>query len=312
MATVANSIECRLFCAARCAYGIDANTGKYTAPPCFTEGVGWANGSPIPISSGAGDDDIDACLVGANVDGIIIAFRGTIYPALNWPSILDWLQNIFMVAPSSHSPVPGSVHTGFWNAVQAIWAQIVTQVQALMRANPNAKLYITGHSKGGGMAIIAAALIYFTQNPGIPVPTAVYTYAAPHAGDSTFASNFPLAQIPVIPYENYLDLVPFLPPTAGFFIFLGLFHGLPAWLLSFFQQAANWDYSALNTTYYYIQKNYTVVPNTMMLTFERVSEILATMAILNFNAIADAHSSDCGSGYASGSCPNFNCKPPKC
>jgi hypothetical protein len=292
--------------AAHCAYSINPQTGVYTPPAYFNDAVGWVSG-PVAISSGAGDDDIDACLVGLNGDGIVIAFRGTIPPAKNWPSVLDWFQDIFMVAPGAESPLPGKVHTGFWDAVQAIWPQIVPAVQDLMKTNPDARLYITGHSKGGAMAILAAALISFTENGPLPSPTAVYTFAAPHAGDSDFASAFPLSTIPVTPYEGFLDVVPFLPPTPGFFEIINLIPDLPVWLTNFFNQARNWNYAALDTTYFYIEKNHAVVPNTGLLTAERVAEIVGTMAILDFSAIAAAHSTACGSTYTSGVCPSLIC-----
>lgn len=307
MSAVAPTIDCRMLAAAHCAYSIDPQTGVYTPPAFFNDAVGWASGSPVAISSGSGDEDIDACLVGLNGDGIVIAFRGTIPPAKDWPSLFDWFQDIFMVSPAAESPVPGMVHKGFWDAVQAIWSQIVTEVQGLVQANPDARLYITGHSKGGAMAILSAALIHFTSDSPVPSPTAVYTFAAPHAGDTDFAAAFPLATIPVTPYEGYLDLVPFLPPTPGFFHILNHVPDLPGWLTNFFNQAANWNYSALDTTYYYIQKDHTVVENTPAVTAERVAEIVGAMAILDFSAIAGAHSTQCGSTYTSGVCPSLIC-----
>jgi hypothetical protein len=292
--------------AAHCAYSIDPQTGVYTPPAYFNDAVGWSSG-PVAISSGSGDENIDACLVGQNVDGIVIAFRGTIPPARNWSSLFDWFQDIFMVSPSAQAPLPGKVHTGFWDAVQAIWSQIVPAVQDLLKSSPDAKLYITGHSKGGAMAILAAALIAFTEKGPLPSPAAVYTFAAPHAGNSDFASGFPLSTIPVTPYEGFLDVVPFLPPTPGFFEIVNLIPDLPAWLTSFFNQAEGWNYSALDTTYFYIQKDHTVVPNTALLTAERVAEIVGAMVTLDFSAIAAAHSTACGSTYTSGVCPSLIC-----
>ncbi len=307
MSAVAPTINCRMLSAAHCAYSIDPQTGIYTPPAFFNDAVGWASGSPVAISSGSGDEDIDACLVGLNGDGIVIAFRGTIPPAKNWSSLFDWFQDIFMVSPAAESPVPGMVHKGFWDAVQAIWPQIVTQVAVLVKANPSASLYITGHSKGGAMAILAAALIHFTTESPIPAPSAVYTFAAPHAGNADFAAAFPIGAIPVTPYEGYLDLVPFLPPTPGFFELLKVIPDLPEWLTNFFNQAANWNYSALDTTYDYIQKDHSVVENTAVITAERVAEIVGAMAILDFSAIAGAHSTQCGSTYTSGVCPTLVC-----
>lgn len=307
MTTIANTRDCRLLSAAHCAYSIDPTTGKYTPPDYFNDAVGWLPGSPIPISGGAAND-IDACLVGVNSDdGIILAFRGTLPPALDWASFFDWAQNIFMVAPIAAPPLPGKVHEGFWHAIQAIWSPILTEVLQLQTLYPGRSLYITGHSKGGAMAILAAALLAFSKPADIPQPAAVVTFAAPHAGDSTFAAHFPLAAIPVTPYENYLDLVPFLPPTQVFFEAMTLLPDLPSWLTNFFNQAAGWNYTALNTIYYYIETDHKIVPNTIWLTVERVAEIVEAMVLLEYGAIANAHATACGSGYITGVCPFLQC-----
>ncbi len=302
----AATIDCRLLAAAHCAYSINSTTGQYSPPEYFNDAVGWNAGYPIPINSGQSDANINACLVGVNTDGILIAFRGTLSTGENEQSVCDWAHD-FMAEPETVPDIPGMVHSGFWDDLNSIWSDITQAVQTMAAANPGARLYITGHSKGGALAVIAAACLYFTPNTGLPVPTAVYTFAAPHAGDATFASNFPLATIPVTPYENYLDIIPFLPPTPGFFEVLAAIPDVPQSVKNFLQDGANWDYSALDTTYYYIQKDRTVVQNTAILTVERATEIIGQILILNFGAFVTAHSTACGSGYMSGVCPTLQC-----
>jgi hypothetical protein len=103
--------------------------------------------------------------VGQNASGIIVAFRGTLPP--NEPdSYLDWLQDLF-VEPVAYKGLPGKVHQGFLDAVNPILQEVVSAVSSLKPSATN-PVYITGHSKGGGMAPIAAYLV--RQGAGIPTP----------------------------------------------------------------------------------------------------------------------------------------------
>ena len=149
-----------------------------------------------------------ACTVGMNKDGIVIAFRGTVFT-----SITDWINDLLV----KMIPVPGitgKVHDGFNNAVAAIFKPLALTIKKLRAANPNAPIYLTGHSKGGGMALIAAS--YLAAN-GIAVK-ALYLFAPPLPGDTTFANKFNTVFPATYLYENYQDIVPILPPspaTAG-------------------------------------------------------------------------------------------------
>ena len=51
---------------------------------------------------------------------------------------------------------------------------------------PNCKLYLTGHSKGGAMANLAAMRVHAERG----VKAEVYTYAASHPGNEDFADAY--------------------------------------------------------------------------------------------------------------------------
>lgn len=86
-------------------------------------------------------------------------------------------------------------------------------------------LYITGHSLGGAMAVLAAALIYSDEELRDlrPCLRGIYTFGQPMVGDRAFASMFEAS------FGNKLfrhvygrDVVPHLPPrTAGIFEHFG-------------------------------------------------------------------------------------------
>jgi len=255
---VAPTVEARLACACNCAYGISVADGSYTAPKIYDAGVGWIGG-PVPISAAEGDDPsgkrINACLVGLNQDGIIVAMRGTLPPAWTLASLEDWWQDIVDSKPVAAPALPGKVHEGFYDALCTIWEGMLGAVNALKQANPDVAIYVTGHSKGGPLASIGAARLLLAEQIAIK---GVVTFASPHPGNADFVGGYP-ASIPVKRFENYLDIVPFLPPTATFFKVVNSL--LPAsWKLSIcrelpklchaIENAVAWNYTALGTLLY--------------------------------------------------------------
>jgi hypothetical protein len=240
-----------------------------------------------------------ACTVGINQDGIVLAFRGTVYN-----SIMDWVNDL-LVKPVAVSGLQGKVHDGFNNAVNAILAPVIMEIKSLQKANPLANLYITGHSKGAGMAPIAA---YYLSNLGINA-TAVYLFAPPLSGTSDYATAYNKLFPQTYLYENYLDIVPLLPPaptTAGildfYFLKLGTIESIAAVAIT---SIGMLDYCAvgnLNTTFYIpkpVNGVYTVLPMTYTLLAQQLQDICNTLIAGDFSLFANAHNSRCGFGYMS-------------
>jgi len=73
-------------------------------------------------------------------------------------------------------------------------------------------IYLTGHGKGGAMASIAALLI--KDDPDLPDPSYVCTFASSRVGNACFRQGYN-ARVNQTSYEAYGDLVPFLPPSAS-------------------------------------------------------------------------------------------------
>lgn len=290
---VAPTLEARLACACNCAYGISVDDGHYTAPAIYDAGVGWLQ-PPTPVSAPLAKTPkgprINACLVGANGDGIVVAARGTLPFAWTVASIEDWWQDIVDSAPIAVPQLTGKVHEGFWDALQSLWPGIVAELQELRATYPKAPIYVTGHSKGGPLASIGAALMVNTE--GLAVEQVV-TFASPHPGDQTFVAAYPSA-VPVTRFENYLDIVPFVPPTDTFYEVLEklipparrqrICEELPS-LCKALQQAATWDYAALGTLQY-VTKAGAVVPadDPAANPYLRLGEILFTLFGLSSEA----------------------------
>ncbi len=108
------SLVCRMMSSAACAYKIDTKTTQFTPSQPYYEAVEYKT-LPVPISGGS--DNINAVLVGTTSDGIVIACRGTLPPAADLPSMLDWIQDVFFSMPKSVNGLPGKVHSGFYMAV---------------------------------------------------------------------------------------------------------------------------------------------------------------------------------------------------
>lgn len=252
---IAPTLFGRLACACNCAYGISTKNGTYTPPAIYDAGVGWKQ-PPVAVSAPKAGEKfgprINACLIGLNGDGIIVAFRGTLPPAWTVASLEDWWQDIVDSAPIAAPPLPGKVHEGFWQALETLWADVLAAVHDLKAANPGARVFVTGHSKGGPLASIGAARLALASDI---FADQLVTFASPHPGDGDFVEHYPGA-IPVVRFENYLDIVPFLPPTDLFFSLIEKFlketdfcKHFPS-ICNAAKKAAHWNYQPLGELYY--------------------------------------------------------------
>lgn len=157
---------------------------------------------------------------------VIIAFRGT------EKKISDWLTD----ANAMPTEVNGTkVHTGFLQAFTAETDQdnrtvkdVVTGImssEAAQDQNGNSlPLFITGHSLGGALALMATKLLAADVNG------ACYTYGAPRIADYEYFKGL---KTPVYRIVNSSDMVPRVPPGAGMILLIHLVKGL-SWLASLF------------------------------------------------------------------------------
>ena len=90
--------------------------------------------------------------------------------------------------------------------------------------SPDARIYITGHSLGGALALLAGRVIanagrYIANGSGTIAQSpysenmAICTFAAPRVGDDAFKSVF--KDISVVRYVNTEDIVPTVPPATS-------------------------------------------------------------------------------------------------
>ena len=144
-------------------------------------------------------------LISLNDDGdIVVAFKGSSAPR-------DFLQDAkFMMRRPDWSldAFPAMVHAGFLEDFTAIGEAVVEQVRGCLATHPQARLYVTGHSLGGALAILGALEF---QRQKLTV-AGVYTFGQPRVGNAIFHVIYDLA-LREVTYRlvNQNDIVPRTP-----------------------------------------------------------------------------------------------------
>jgi triacylglycerol lipase len=99
-----------------------------------------------------------------NSSYLALVFRGTDEPA-------DWIDNINAFPEQA---LFGAFHRGFLHSVQDIWDPLFARYSELNRQKPRA-LFVTGHSLGGAMAIVASSILIQEDEAF----TSTYTFGQP-------------------------------------------------------------------------------------------------------------------------------------
>jgi hypothetical protein len=282
------SITEKLLCTSRFAYTI---TG--TGPVTLNDDGTAAGFSGPPAGFVAGNDQIDAGLVGESDDGIVVAFRGTLPPSSpnQGQMILDWADDIDAVFVVDALGLPGKVHQGFLTALNDLWTGMNNVIMPLISDKPTTPIYVTGHSKGGAMAYLAALRL---KNKLPDASIYVSTFAAARAGDQDFADAYNGALPHSARYEYADDIVPHLPPSD---LFKAMFATVP--FMADKLKDLNVGYVSAGELHY-IDWSGALVPDSPVLRFERSTHLANLMVTLGFKTIADDHSIAVGSGYADG------------
>ncbi len=288
---MSTSLECRLLCASMTAYSI-TNDGPITLAPPYFDGAQFIDD---PVGFVGGNEAINACLVGTTVDGVVLAFRGTLpLDSPDWEqTVRDWINDLDAELVRG-AGLPGLVHAGFWGSLGSLWAKLLPEVQR--RLAQGGQLYVTGHSKGGAVADLAAMRLLIER--GLTVKP--FTYAAPHPGNADFAAAYD-GHIAGIRYEYADDIVPFLPPSLAF---RHMFAAVP--FAKPYVHRIDLDYSAVGTLRY-ITRAGAIVADSPLLRFQRYTSLAELMITGGFEQIAKDHRGACGGGYMTAVCPQDVC-----
>ena len=133
---------------------------------------------------------------------ILVSFRGTDM------NVGDWLID-FQSTPVRDPIIPGLVHQGFNDGLLSVWKQIRPHLDA----RKDQRVWITGHSLGGALAVACAARATF-ESPRIGI-RGIYTFGQPRFGDSVCSKACAdLLGSVLFRHINDRDIVPRVPPFA--------------------------------------------------------------------------------------------------
>jgi hypothetical protein len=236
---------------------------------------------------------IDSVLIGQTNDGVVVSFQGTMPPNAADPSDAiasadNWFNDFDLVLKTvSYST--GSVHTGFANSLDNLWAGLCSAIKSVYQNG--GKILITGHSKGGALAALAAKrLIFENVLPAGVIPTAVFTFGAPRAGDEDFAAAYDAAMPNHWRFEHRNDIVPHLPPRPAVFELLKLLRNFPA-LSDLFNEITVplGDYTSVGNLCFLDWSNQLEQDDTTLLEFEREGRLIIAGEELVTDHFVDAY-----------------------
>ncbi len=148
-----------------------------------------------------GSGDTQAWIVEDN-SAVIVVVRGSHEP-------FDWFVDAGVV--STPMPLYGRVHLGFSLAANAVFEDVRNAIDESTQDNGNRRLFLTGHSLGGAVALLLTAML---EAEGYEI-AGVTTFGSPAAGDSVWRDSYNGRFGSVTQrWLNAEDLIPCLPPSS--------------------------------------------------------------------------------------------------
>lgn len=150
-------------------------------------------------------------------DCLVVSFRGSM-PLFGRPgglvtadAIGTWMVNMDVFGPPTpattvEAALPGRVHRGYAQMTRSLWGEVSAALRRSVTGRR--RIWLTGHSQGGALAVLVAAKLAAQGSP----PSGVITFGAPRVGDQAFNAS---VQVPVVRFELADDLVPSLPPNRA-------------------------------------------------------------------------------------------------
>ncbi len=150
---------------------------------------------------------------------IVVAFRGSEAPT-TLDGLKDWLltnANNYLILPEGRSGtdfaaagVGARFHRGFLDALAMVWEPLLAAVNQALQANER-PLWVTGHSLGGALALLAA---WRLQRNFLAVHE-IITFGAPMIGNEAAARAFEQEFAgKIFRFIDLEDVVPHLPSVS--------------------------------------------------------------------------------------------------
>ncbi len=128
----------------------------------------------------------------------VLSFRGTQLEGLTLETFFDVCADLYATFQTSEAGA--KIHNGFLCAFQKIEKEVMASLEGLK----DYAIYITGHSLGGALALVA------TQAINSDNLAACYTFGSPKVGNEEFDDAI---KAPIYRIVNACDMVPLLPFT---------------------------------------------------------------------------------------------------
>ena len=118
--------------------------------------------------------------------GFLASREGNVYIVLRGTVLAqEWLEDAKVCqVPYPYRRKTGMTHKGFTRVYRSVRLQIMKTVGELARTRGIETLYVTGHSLGGAVAMLAAVDLHANLHPRIR--TILYTFAQPRTGSVRF------------------------------------------------------------------------------------------------------------------------------
>jgi len=154
------------------------------------------------------DDGLGFIGYDSRLKAIVVVFRGTEPTDLkNWITDLQF----FTLVPWKNYPL-ARVHSGFYGAYQALRTQVLSSLFNTIQLHPGTPIYVTGHSLGAALSLLATLDIQQELNNSVPIT--LYNFGSPRVGNKAFAQLFNqtvVGQNVTYRVVHAADLVPHLP-----------------------------------------------------------------------------------------------------
>jgi len=155
----------------------------------------------VPFSDRKG---LDAAFVGQTKEFNVLVFRGT-GGTTKSKAAMNWGNNLVAAKHKWPKSVSGSkVHSGFFLSWRALRSTTLDLVSKLPKGKP---LVITGYSRGGAFAVLAALEL---KKLGYPIREVV-TFGMPKVGNKVFVQHYLKVVGGLTRFVHNRDLVPHVP-----------------------------------------------------------------------------------------------------
>lgn len=147
--------------------------------------------------------EVPIAFVATKDDAIYVVFRGTV-------TITEWIDDAtFSQVPYNFVSKGGLTETGFTSIYGTIHQDILNTVMDLAKDGSYNTLYITGHSLGAALAVLAVPELALKSGFSQPI---MFNFAGPRVGNPKFSeTTYNALMITSVRVANTNDLVPQLP-----------------------------------------------------------------------------------------------------